>query len=146
MSATQNFKNHTRFDPAFHFFLAPILLVNFVLSIYDTIHEWPMDSRPHLWWIVMSVAIFLIAGKARNYALQAQDRTIRLEERLRFAKLLPEASLAASHALSIKQYVALRFAPDDEVPELVRRTLAENLTPKQIKESIQNWRPDYDRI
>jgi hypothetical protein len=146
MPAPQNFNNHTRFDPPFHFFLLPLLLINFGLSIYYTIHQWPEHSRSHLWWIVMSVAVFVIAGKARGYALAAQDRTIRLEERLRFAALLSPAELAASNALAMKQYVALRFASDAEVPALIRRTLAESLTPKQIKQSIETWRPDYDRV
>jgi hypothetical protein len=146
MPAPQNFQNHARWDPPFHFVLAPILLINFGLSIYYTIHQWPEHSRSHLWWIVMSVAVFLIAGKARSYALQTQDRVIRLEERLRFAALLSPAELAATSKLTLKQYTALRFASDAEVPALIRRTLAEGLAPKQIKQSIVTWRADYDRV
>lgn len=146
MPAPQTFKNHARFDPPFHFFLGPILLTNIVLSFYITVRDWPAHSRSHLWWIVMSFAWFLIAAKARSYALAAQDRTIRLEERIRFAALLAPSEAAQANALGMKQVVALRFASDAELPALVRRTIAENLTAKQIKESIVTWRPDFDRV
>jgi len=146
MPTPQTYKNHGRFDPPFHFVVLPILLANIILSIYITIRDWPIHSRSHLWWIVMSFAVFFVAGKTRGYALAAQDRTIRLEERLRFAALLSAADAQKATALSVKQIVALRFASDAELPALVHRTLAENLTPKQIKQSIESWRPDYTRV
>ena len=146
MPAPQTYKNHERFDPLFHFIALPILLANFVLSIYITVRDWPIHSRSHLWWIVMSFGLFLIAGKSRSFALAAQDRVIRLEERLRYAALLSAADAARANALTIKQTVALRFASDAELPALVQRTLAQNLTPKQIKQSIETWRPDYTRV
>jgi len=146
MAAAQNFKNHSRFDPPFHFFVLPVLMTNLVLSVYITIRDWPIHSRSHLWWIVVSIALMLLGFRTRIYSLGVQDRLIRLEERLRFMALLPAAELDQTNALTIKQIVALRFASDAELPKLVRRTLAENLTPKQIKQSIEAWRPDYTRV
>jgi hypothetical protein len=77
---------------------------------------------------------------------ELQDRVIRLEERLRYTQLLTPADLARTHALTLHQIVALRFASDAELPALLNRTLSENLAPKQIKQSIQSWRPDHTRI
>jgi hypothetical protein len=79
-------------------------------------------------------------------ALKAQDRVICLEERLRFAALLPADLLARSKALGEDQLIGLRFASDDELPALVKRALDEHLTRDQIKKSINSWRPDYFRV
>jgi len=146
MPKPQSFKNHTRWDPPMHFFVFPVLLVNIGFSIWYLVRHWP--AHPHLgvWMIVMAIALFLLAGGARSSALRAQDRLIRLEERLRMAAVLPAGELAASAALTTKQLIALRFASDGELPGLVARTLTGNLTPKQIKEAIVSWRPDYERV
>jgi hypothetical protein len=146
MAAPQTYKTSTRWDPPFHFFVLPVVLLNVVFAIYATIHHWP--DHPHLfpWWIVLSIALVFLALRTRENALKAQDRIIRLEERLRFAALLPADELAHSQALTESQIIALRFASDAELPALVKRTLNENLTSKQIKESINSWRPDYFRV
>ena len=146
MPAPQNFKNHARLDPPFHFFILGMLMTNLILSAYVTVRDWPRHSRSHLWWIAMSATLLLWGLKTRFYPLRVQDRLIRLEERLRFAALLSAADLEKTNSLSTPQLIALRFASDTELPALVHRTLAENLTPKQIKQSIESWRPDYTRI
>ncbi|HWE83548.1 MAG TPA: DUF6526 family protein, partial [Terracidiphilus sp.] len=133
-------------DPAWHFFIAPVLLVNIIVAIYYTIHHWPNHRVLFLWWALMSVVLLFAVGRARVHSLTAQDRIIRLEEKLRFHALLPPDLLARSHSLSIQQIVALRFAADEELPGLVRRTLDENLSQKQIKQAINSWRPDYLRV
>lgn len=143
---TQNFNNHTRWFPPFHFFVLPMLLLNFIFSIYLAIRHWPVHWALHLWWIAMSIVFFVMAGISRGQTLRAQDRIIRLEERLRLHALLPAEERPHINELSIKQLIALRFASDDELPALVRKTLTQNLEPKAIKESIVNWRGDYDRV
>ena len=146
MPEPQNYKNHTRFHPPFHFFVQPILLLNFFFAIYVTIHHWPDHRVLFGWWIVVSLVLFMGFGLSRSYALKAQDRIIRLEEKLRFAALLPPDLLARSQSLSVRQVIGLRFASDTELPALVKRALDENLTEKQIKQAIVDWRPDYLRV
>jgi hypothetical protein len=146
MPTPQNLKNHARFHPPFHFFVLPMLLINFIFSIYATIHHWPEHRILFLWWILMSAVLFVMAGVGRGAALTAQDRIIRLEERLRMQALLPAEDRAHINELSEKQLIALRFASDDELPALVRKTLTQNLEPKAIKASIVNWRGDYYRV
>lgn len=145
MPKPQNYKNHVRFDPIWHFFIAPVLLLNLAAAIYVTIHHWPQHHALMLWGDFMAVILLLAVLRARMHTLVEQDRIIRLEERLRFHALLPPDLLARSHSLSVEQIVGLRFASDDELPGLVRRALDENLTRKQIKQAINNWRPDYLR-
>jgi Family of unknown function (DUF6526) len=146
MPTPQSFSNHTRWYPPFHFFVLPLLLLNFIFSIYAAIHNWPTHWCLYLWWIVMAIVFFIMAGIARGSAITVQDRIIRLEERLRLAALLPAEDRAHIDELSIKQLIALRFASDAELPALVRKTLTQNLEPKAIKQSIVNWRGDYHRV
>jgi hypothetical protein len=146
MAKPQSYENHTRLDPAYHFFVLPLLLLNLIFAIYATIHAWPGFKHTHLWWIVMSLALFVLAGMVRTYALHNQDRIIRIEEQLRLADLLPEDQLGLIDALTIDQFIGLRFASDAEVTAVAQRAVAENLNRKQIKQSITHWRADNHRI
>jgi hypothetical protein len=146
MPSQQNLKNYTRHDPPFHFVIIPLLLLNLIFSIYITVHNWPASKHLHLWGIVMAIVFLMMADRARGSALKAQDRIIRLEERLRLAALLPAADLGHIDELTIKQLIALRFASDAELPALVHKTLTQNMEPKAIKQAIVNWRPDNHRV
>lgn len=146
MAKPQSFRNHTRFYPPFHFVLMPILVLNLIFSIYDTLHRFPAHRYLFHWWIVMSVAFILMAILGRRQSLKAQDRIIRLEERLRLASLLPANELPHIHEFTTGQLIALRFASDAELPALARRTLTQNLGSKEIKQAIVNWRADDLRV
>ena len=146
MAQPQSFKNHARFDPPFHFFIAPVLLLNVIFTIWVAIHTWPQHIVVHLWVVLISIVLFVMAGIFRGYALKNQDRLIRLEEQLRLADLIDEDQLALIDALTVDQYIGLRFASDAEVAALAQRAVTENLTRKQIKEAITTWRPDNHRI
>ena len=146
MSAPQSYKNHGRMDPMFHYFLVPVLLANIAVSIIWFVRHHAAHRHIAPWFILMSLAIFCMAGLTRGYALKAQDRTIRLEERLRLASLVSPSELVELDSLTMRQYIALRFASNPELPALARRAIRENLTSKQIKQSISVWRPDNDRI
>jgi Family of unknown function (DUF6526) len=150
MPEIQNFKNHARMDPPFHYIAVPILLVNLIFAIVAAIYVATQHDLHHLlfhlWLVLVSFALVVVATNSRVKDLRVQDRVIRVEERLRYAALLRPDELAATAGLSIPQIVALRFASDEELSALLSRTLAQNLTPKQIKESITSWRPDFHRV
>ncbi len=146
MPAPQSFTNHTRLYPPFHFVLMPILVFNLIFSIYDTLHRYPAHRYLFHWWIVMSLALILMALVGRIQALKAQDRVIRLEERLRLASLLPANELIHINEFTTRQLIALRFASDAELPALAHLALTQNLEPKAIKQAIVNWRTDDLRV
>jgi Family of unknown function (DUF6526) len=139
----QTRSNHIRRDPAFHFFLIPALLLLLVWSVIHLVRHFETAS---IAFVVIAILMLLTALKARMYAAKVQDRIIRLEERLRLSGLLPEPLRGRIGELTESQLIALRFAGDAEVPDLVQRTLTENLAAKQIKEAILNWRADYWRV
>jgi Family of unknown function (DUF6526) len=123
-----------------------MLIINFGFSIALLVRHHGQHPNVTVWWVVMSVVFFVMAGAGRGQALKAQDRVIRLEEKLRYQAVLGAMELAETHALTLQQVIALRFASDAELAGLIQKTLKENLTPKQIKQSIVVWRPDYDRV
>lgn len=135
--------NHTRLDPGFHFVLTPILLV---LVIWCLVHVIRHPSTEAVILLLLSAMVLLAAFKARQYAAKVQDRVIRLEERLRLASLSPSTGPMLCAQLTESQFVALRFASDVELPVLAERAVREKLSRKQIKEAIQNWRPDHWRV
>ena len=146
MPAPQSFKNHTRWDPIFHFFVLLVLLLNIIATGVWYSHHRAQHMHSGMWMILMAVVLFLLAYKARTYPLGVQDRVIRLEEKLRLASLASPSELAELDSLTMRQYIALRFASNPEVVALARRAIRENLSEKQIKEAISSWRADNDRI
>lgn len=137
----QNFKNHARFVPLYHFFALPMLVINFVWSIYRWISEG--FSIGGLEWVLTSAALFFGVVYPRLFALSVQDRVIRLEERLRYERVLPEELRWRADELTVDQFVALRFASDEELGKLMQKVLDGKLTErKAIKQLINKWRPD----
>ena len=140
----QSYKSHARWVPAFHFFVLPVLLINAIVSAGRLIRN---PSGLTAWGFVVTVALFLGMYLLRTMPLRAQDRIIRLEESARFERLLPGDLRGRVGELSTAQFIALRFAPDNEVPDLTRRALDGELkTQADIKRAIKNWRPDTLRV
>ena len=137
----QNIKNHVRLVPPFHFFVLPVLAINLVWSLVRL-----RLTFAGIFGVILALALVLLALNARLFALKVQDRLIRLEERLRYERVLPEELRWRADELTIDQFVSLRFACDEELPTLMRKVLDDKLTErKAIKLLIKNWRPDYLR-
>jgi hypothetical protein len=140
---TQNFANHTKIVPPFHFVVLGIFTINLGWSIYRIAHAFSAESVISL---LLAIAFILAALYGRLFALTVQDRVIRLEMRLRMLQLLPADLRSRIPEFTVSQLVALRFASDGELPALSRKVLDEKLTDrKTIKKMIQNWEPDFLR-
>jgi Family of unknown function (DUF6526) len=139
----QNYKSHTRLLPPFHFFVVPVMLVNLVNAVRHVIQQ---PTLHFTWEVIFAMGLVMLALFSRVQALTVQDRVIRLEERLRLRELLPPELHPHINSFSHRQLVALRFASDDEVPELAREILGGRLTTaKDIKLRVKNWRADWLR-
>jgi hypothetical protein len=139
----QTFANHAKYDPSFHFFLVPVMLINLIVAGYLLFR---FRSLGAAWFFILSFALLVIVNRVRVYATKVQDRVIRVEERLRLATVLPEALRVRIGELSDSQVVGLRFASDQELPGLVQRALDEKLDRAAIKKAVTDWRPDYSRV
>jgi hypothetical protein len=140
----QKFSNHTRWHAPFHFFILPVMLLNVGWSVGRFVVHPSVDTA---WLIILSLALASLMAFVRTYPLKAQDRLIRLEERIRYRELLPPEIANHAEVLKINQIVALRFAADDELEKLVRAVLSGELAkPVEIKRAITNWRPDTFRV
>ena len=139
----QSYSKHTRWDPPFHFFIMPVFVATVIVAIVHAIRWAGFHTA---WTVVLSIAALMLVFKARLYALKVQDRLIRLEERLRLSAILAEPLRSRIEELSKSQLIALRFASDEELSALVSETLTRNLSAKEIKQSIKNWRGDYFRV
>ena len=139
----QNFNNHAQMVPGFHYLTFGGIIALLGGSINYLLKSSAENKYLAALLVLTSVLFILIAWFTRTFALKAQDRAIRAEENLRHfvltGKLLPSS-------LSVGQIVALRFAPDAEFPALVEKAATGNLSQKEIKLSIQNWKADFYRV
>jgi hypothetical protein len=142
--AEQNFANHGKFYPPFHFFVLPVMAINFFWAcyrLYATGFSWDGAER-----VLLALGLFVGFGVGRNMALRVQDRVIRLEERLRYERVFPADLKPRIEQFTVDQFIALRFASDAELPGLARKVLDEKMNErKAIKQMVKNWRPDYLR-
>jgi hypothetical protein len=139
----QTLANYTRLDPPYHMFVVPVAGISLLVAIWNLIQNPGFYSA---WLVVVAAAAIVAVLKLRMYALKAQDRVIRIEERLRLASLLPQSLCSRISELSESQLIALRFASDAELPALADKTLSGKLSGEEIKKAVVNWRPDYWRI
>lgn len=141
---TQNYANHVRLVPLFHFVLAGILLLTLIGSLVNLAQS--LGDHERLYSAALIVVLTLCSGLlfyfCRTFPLKAQDRAIRAEENLRHFALTGKLLDAR---LTMGQIIALRFAPDAEFLDLARQAADTNLPADAIKRAVKNWRPDYDR-
>lgn len=142
----QNYNNHIRFYPPHHFIFYPVLLALIVGSIW-CIFQYPFQQIEFAFITATLVLIFWLSFMLRqHYALGNQNRIVRLEMRFRYYVLTQKRLEPLEQQLSFDQIAALRFASDEELPDLVKRTINESLSPKDLKEAIRHWTPDYMRV
>jgi hypothetical protein len=141
----QNFRSHSRYLFLWHFILPLLILTAIAFSVINFLHSDRDEKDLHelMPMIILPVVMLFIWYFARNFALRAQDRAIRAEENLRHFILTGKPF---DNRLRMSQIIALRFAGDEELPALAKRAIDENLSQKQIKQDIKNWRPDYNRV
>ena len=139
----QNFNNYAQMVPGFHYLTFGGIIALLGGSINYLLKSSPENKYLAALLVLTSIIFVLVAWYTRTFALKAQDRAIRAEENLRHyvltGKLLPAR-------LTVGQIVALRFAPDAEFPALAEKAASNNLSGKEIKQSIQNWKADFYRV
>lgn len=141
----QNYKNHLRLYPLHHFLLVPITTVIFIWTCMNVLQNENTIGEKVLSMLI-AVAILLVSWIARGYAIKNQDRNIRIEESLRYFVKTGKSFSENEAKLRLSQIIALRFASDEEWLPLMEKAIAENLSPKDIKLAIVNWRADNRRV
>ncbi len=140
----QSFEKHTRWHVPFHFVLFPLISLHLVWTAVRLFQDPGLDRAEAL---LLAIALFVMFFLVRINPLKAQDRLIRLEEQLRYQRLLPADLATQASALPVSKIVALRFASDEELEGLVREVLAGKYArPVDIKRAIRKWRGDYFRV
>jgi uncharacterized protein DUF6526 len=144
MEQAQSYANHKRYVAGFHFVLPAVLLLATIGAgrfLWQTVH-WGNGRT-----LAATIALLIVAGwmemwYIRVFPLKAQDRAIRAEEALRCYHLTGKPP---DPRLRLGQLIALRFASDEEYPELARRAAEEGLRADAIKQAVRSWRADHHR-
>ena len=141
----QNFKNHSRYNPLHHFVLTPISFTLLVWTIINFFQDENTVSQK-VYFLLISIAIFSLSLISRMYATKNQDRIIRLEMRQRYFEMTGKSFAEKENQLRLGQIIALRFASDEELLNLMEKAITENLKSKEIKQAIRNWQADNNRV
>ena len=140
MNENQSYENHVRIVPGYHYALLGIVALNLIIRVVYTIKH---PSWINAWGIVMAVGFILMAWYLRIFPLAVQDRIIRMEERQRLGRLLPDTLRPRLGEFTRSQLVGLRYASDEELPALAERVLNEGIRDKKvIKQMVRQWRAD----
>jgi hypothetical protein len=139
----QSYNNHARMHPLFHYVATPLVIAGLIGSIVNLINGRPESHYDAALIVVLFLSLLFIGSMVRTYSLKVQDRAIRAEESLRHFVLTGKL---LDSRLRISQIIALRFASDTEFPALAKKAAEENLSGKQIKQAILEWRADFYRV
>jgi multisubunit Na+/H+ antiporter MnhB subunit len=140
----QNFQNHKRYFPLFHFIAVPLLALYLLYAIYALIRAPSLATAAGL---VLAAGVLATVFASRAMAATVQNRVIRLEMSMRLERVLGAAAAAdAISTLSLRQIIALRFASDLELPKLIARVRSNEFkTNSDVKQAIREWQADYLR-
>ncbi len=140
----QSYEHHAKMVPGYHYVATLLLMVPTLYFAYRAATDFNLDR---LMLVLFAVGVLVLGFYVRAFPLGVQDRVIRLEERLRMQELLPEELKPRIAEFTMEQLIGLRFASDEELPELARRVLDEGIADgKSIKRAIRHWRADHARI
>jgi len=139
----QDFHHHSRSIPLWHYIMPLLLLSALIGSIINLFNSSSENIYSASLVLLIVLMLIIVVWYARWFALRAQDRAIRAEEKLRYFIL---TGRPLDSRLRMSQIIALRFAPDDEFVELAERAVNEKLKARAIKQAIKNWKPDYNRV
>lgn len=144
----QNYENHSRFPTPFVVAMVIVIVAFFLIAGGLLLSDWELPfTLIAVGGIVLCLGVLHVHYIARVNALCLQDRLIRLEMEVRFARVLPADLQDRARELTIKQRVALRFASDAELAELTRKVLDERIQDaKSIKRLVKNWQADHQRV
>ena len=139
----QNFKNHAILVPGFHY-IGMLSILALVGGSINYLCRATPENKYLAALLTLAAFVFVVLWiYVRTFPLKAQDRAIRAEENLRHYVLTGKLFPAE---LKMSQIIALRFAPDSEYLALLDRAIRENLSNKEIKAAIQNWKADHHRV
>jgi hypothetical protein len=140
----QDYSNHRRLVPIYHYVLATLLLAVLIGSIVNLVGSLGTENLYSASLILaLSVALLILGLLARAFPLKAQDRAIRAEENLRHFVLTGKP---IDPRITMRQVIGLRFAGDSEFVALAARAIADSMSEDDIKKAIQNWRADDERL
>ena len=139
----QNYSNHFRFVPVYHYFNVLGTLILVIGSIVNLVKSTDDNFYDATLILFGSLLLVFTTFFARTFSLKAQDRAIKAEENFRHYILTGKAM---ESKLTVRQIIGLRFASDEEFPELAKRAVKENLSEKDIKKDIKNWKADNYRV
>jgi hypothetical protein len=140
---TQCFENHRRIRPIYHYFLSPLGVSLFVWATYKLFVDFSEDS---IFKALTALALLIVIFLVRIHALENQNRIIRMEMRYRYNLLTGKRLEPLERELGLGRIIALRFAGDEELSDLVELALKEKLSPDEIKRRIKNWQGDFYRV
>lgn len=142
----QNLKNHIRLVPLYHyvvFALATLIIGGSIIKFYKSYTTGLFGLLTPVMFLLVGLTLLLLAWYARSFALKAQDRAIRAEENLRYFAITGKL---LDSKLTMRQIIALRFAPNNEFVDLAHKAVEKNMSASDIKKAIQNWKGDHDRV
>lgn len=141
----QNLNNHIRFFPLHHFFITPLSLFFFAYTVIELVSGGD-DLLSRITTLALGLVVLTVPLVARIYGTKNQDRIIRLEMRQRYYELTGKPFEEKERQLSKGQIIALRFASNEELVQLVDQAINERLTAKSIKHEIKKWKADHWRV
>jgi uncharacterized membrane protein len=143
---TQNYQNHARYFAFHHFVLTPLTLIFLGWTVNKASFETSESTSESIYSLILALILVLLPLLARIYALKNQNRIILMEMRMRYFHLTGKSFEEKEKMLKTGQIIALRFASDAELLDLIESAIAKKLSNKEIKISIKDWKGDYSRV